>query len=1362
MGALEEAAARARQRPDYIQDSNYRPRHLVRQRTPTFNPRPNFGGGGAVTPPAGRRGGLTAEQILSMPGTDQSGGGGGSSPFGLVGKGLMEILNVADMPRRAYQSVAGELGDVTAGALDSMGIENKVVQSLVNAATGNPFQLRGLADEEGNRDTSFDFGEIRRGVTGDDAWSQGFMGRTTWDDSIDNPLIRGAIGIAGDLATDPLTYATGGLAKGATATGRAAGREVLATNIARATAAAENVGDDVLAQAGKRLGTEAGKRGRGALTDQGLRRAGVTRQQALELGVDVDFGVHAGVRGMTAKLPGTRAIAESAENLKGTIKAATGASKPGRLSRELFTSYKNGERKMRQAVLSGAPDSATMARGLAVLNESKATSWRWLDDNANTLKNLNPEGGKKLSRYSKREAEELTRALDAGDLSDPMAAQLNDFFRNVAADLQERGVQFSVRKNYVPHRLSEKAQRMFERGDESVMAVVKDKVDKEEVFQRLRDDARSITEINAEWNAKHGYDLLETDMRTLASQYLGEGQQAVMRAGMVGDTARKLNLVDDAGRAVNDEGAKAVRKLLKAESDAVARSVGNKRKALNRATKAARKTVSKKNEELTLLKGQAAAANDSVGTAAERLGLAQDQMRSAQEVADLRRGIANKARGAEKGRAQQALARAEAKLEEAQKNLVSRQNGFNASRKNRAEMAERLEQAKIAFAQANESVDQLRLFRKNLDEAPQATDAVAMQKAADEAAEKAAKARETFVQAENEFRIAEKTAQFLKADMNHVQSRAKLAEAEFDDWMERVERSSAKTKKGTPEQAAQRESMREQMSEARKFLEDAEGTDMEFFARMEWQGIEADAAAMRAGRSGRKLQSQFDEMDKILDDPEFAKYMVDVANDGFDLIERRFGPTMQIDSSYRDAIETIREFNANPNEFLRAFRFSMRKWKKAMNWWKGWALASPGFVVRNMYSGMFGMYLDNINPNNSVRFMRYLQKFESEGAEAAQAWARQKYKDVGAAQLNEAHRVATASGWGITADEVSRNLAGDKINWWNPLSSNSPLPRFAQWGGRHGEAALRGGHALGVLRRGGNFDEALSRVQKFHFNYRDIAEGDYAMKQVMPFWMFFSRNLGLQAQVYAKQPNKITRSYYNAKRNIEGMTEDSGAPVPSWLMGQQAIRGAGEMLFNPDIPSVRAPQMFDELSPFAPEGEGGGFNPMRSVESLLGNTSPGVKIPAQLAANKNFFLDREYRNNLTTYSDEGEIPRYAPAMLQQAADVPGVGNLMGLLPGTEYIDGELLMQDNVQDVVKDIAPVQNRLTRLLPGLERYRTDRENEKFGQSWASFLGAPIVWNDEGSQAGAMAQARREQEEAARKVQERIRLENLVSRDR
>jgi len=353
-----------------------------------------------------------------------------------------------------------------------------------------------------------------------------------------------------------------------------------------------------------------------------------------------------------------------------------------------------------------------------------------------------------------------------------------------------------------------------------------------------------------------------------------------------------------------------------------------------------------------------------------------------------------------------------------------------------------------------------------------------------------------------------------------------------------------------------------------------------------------------------------------------------------------------------------------------------------------------------------------------------------DGEERAVAWASAKWGSTVGNNLNEAIKVSGASGWGITAQEAGQKIVGDSVNWVNPLSSNSPLPYVSRKVGDWSEGTMRGTHAYSVLERGGSNAEALSRVEKFHFNYRDIGEFDQVAKKVIPFWTFFSRNAALQAEVWARNPGKLNRSYFNMKRNLEFISEDEesqGTSVPDYLIEDLGgIRtpwgGAdrGRAYLTPDLPGLKFRK--DAGDPLG---------------ALLGGVGPGLKVPYQMVSGTDQFTGRDYRDEFTQRTATGDVPRLGSPILQ----LPGVRNVADVvLPGTRLENGQLLQTDRGQMISDSVNPGLARISRLFPNMPRQQETRT-----QAIVSVFGGSIRWNDPGSQAGARAADRAERNQQA-----------------
>ena len=265
---------------------------------------------------------------------------------------------------------------------------------------------------------------------------------------------------------------------------------------------------------------------------------------------------------------------------------------------------------------------------------------------------------------------------------------------------------------------------------------------------------------------------------------------------------------------------------------------------------------------------------------------------------------------------------------------------------------------------------------------------------------------------------------------------------------------------------------------------------------------------------------------------------------------------------------------------------------------------------------------------------------------------------------------------------------------------------------------MRGAHAFSVLNRGGDVQQAIARVEKFHFNYRDITDFDRVAKRAIPFWTFYSRNAALQAQVWTKMPSKLNRSYFNVKRNLEyQVSRGDGEDVPEW-MKQFGIRvgensdGSTTWMFMPDLPSIR---FMDDVKDLTTTSDGGrGLN----LVSVVNDMAFPIQAGAKISTGRDPFTNADYDRRLVESDGAGGLqPRTAIAPMDWLSRVPGAGPVLGQVPGYDWRGGQLVATDLASDLTQDAFPLLSRFNRLMPNSGRYQ-DRQLS----SVLSTLGVPL----------------------------------------
>lgn len=1251
---------------------------------------------------------------------ENTGGDGGFSlkeTGGSALKAFGKIIDVVDTPRAAVVSGVKEITDVLPG---------------FEGADGS-FDV---GDWKQNTADNYGFGDLVEQVMG--------------PEGTDRPLwMRQGLGFVGDLASDPLTYLGFGTVKGVASKGASALDNALAgggrIDLAQ-TVVEEAAKRGVASDAAGRLAAEAGQRGRGAFTKKGLARAGVDESLLDDLGLQSRIGYTFGKPGRAAgsiNIKGTNKLAEASENLKGSLKARLGKTHSAKVFRRLFSGDTSAlgqtERKFIDELITGAPNAATAAAGLASLKLAKAESYSWLDNAVGQLDN-NLSGLKKLSDD---EASQISDMIEQG-LRDGLAGDVSDWYDEVGAFLADQGVDFNWRENYVNHMMTERAWEAVRDGEQRLIV---HGLDTKEAFQRTRellpgDDFLgetlkdgSIRELNEISNRVLGYDVFESDIRELMGAYLSQGQRALMRAKVYEHAeklgvARQLDEVVDTDRIAREVSEQ--EEILKAatvkETEALAEANHARKRLLEDAAGEANVSRKKVASELADAEKQLDAAGRKVLRLENRINVSQGKLSAAESALNHWRNVLESAKksgkkqaAATKGKATRQIKKLEQMLEDGRAEVADLQSQLAKASdpQVKADLQSQVARKSDELVSEQERLQATQLAREAMDDPklPVPGTKVPAQKVAD-TNKKVVKVRKKFLNETHAYTDAANAFVWQTIDTDTAVSRLSNVLNQFD----KVSEAAQGAKVGNVSHAARKAARDDLRGRVRivneAFTELGDEPVLQSIRKTEAQAAAHDMNAWRESVTRAEAQKQID----VLTDPDFQEYMTRVAADGF----RAVNDDVQVPVWFDEAMQMEAKM-ADPEHWSEMHK-AIRLYDKGMNVWKGYATASPGFVFRNAYTGFFNMWLDGVAPDNVKKFTSFLRKYHDEGTEKALVWAKGtgRYSDAELVNLEKALEAASASGWGLTPQEVSTQLVGSKATA-NPLSAEFAPTRAVRSLSSDVEAVMRGAHAFDVLQRGGNVMNAISRVEKFHFNYRDITEFDRAAKRVSPFWTFYSRNMALQAEIWTRFPHKLNRSYFNVKRNLE-LGNDPDEVVPGYYEEMGAVRtpfgerDGGTWYFTPDLPSLRFRQDLGQLT----GTDGDGFSPLR----LISDTGPAIKVPVEMAANRKLFTDIPFKNRLYDYTSDGEIEGREPAGLLSGkvpftdVEIPVVSdvikNAANLLPGTEIVNGDLLMQDNTQSAIEDFVPLLGRQSRLDP-----TTDKYSDRRAQSVLSFLGVPVRKN-------------------------------------
>lgn len=292
---------------------------------------------------------------------------------------------------------------------------------------------------------------------------------------------------------------------------------------------------------------------------------------------------------------------------------------------------------------------------------------------------------------------------------------------------------------------------------------------------------------------------------------------------------------------------------------------------------------------------------------------------------------------------------------------------------------------------------------------------------------------------------------------------------------------------------------------------------------------------------------------------------------------------------------------------------------------KTYATMSPGFHFRNAMSATFMNYSDGVGTIEMVDSIKLWKKFRNDPQHFLSSLADDD-------PVRKAFEAVFGSGAG---GNFSIAELGDASKWGR--MTNNVATRASRRAGEWVEGPARLAMALDTVKRGGDSAEALARITRIHFDYAQMSKFDRKMKRIIPFWTFMSRNLPLQMQQMWMKP-KAYSHYASFVRNFDAGEEGDIVPL-NWrergAFNTGFSIGGNAVMAAPDLPFTRLQSELEKLS-----------DPMR----LAADFNPLLRVPAELAANKKAFSGREF------YDDENKL---LYALLNMAPAASQVDRLTG-------------------------------------------------------------------------------------------------------
>lgn len=354
---------------------------------------------------------------------------------------------------------------------------------------------------------------------------------------------------------------------------------------------------------------------------------------------------------------------------------------------------------------------------------------------------------------------------------------------------------------------------------------------------------------------------------------------------------------------------------------------------------------------------------------------------------------------------------------------------------------------------------------------------------------------------------------------------------------------------------------------------------------------------------------------------------------------------------------------------------------------KSYATLSPGFHVRNAMSNGFMLFAAGGKPSNLIegaKFSKLWTQMSGEGKTFEQFIA--AVPEASRQKVSDAFMVAASSGGGMTDDALREGAM------WGTNTSR----KVGQWIEQHSRFML----AYDGISQGMDFHTAAARVRRFLIDYENVSAGDQFMRQIIPFWMWTSRNLPMQVQNIWMNP-KPYQIYGAIKRNMTDRSEEQ--PVPEWMQEIGAFRlPFGKDLYaTPDFGFNRINQQIDEL---------------RDPQRFLANLNPALRLPIELSGDRQLYSNRRFSK--TPVEVEGGVS----TALQPLLEALGYGETGP--------DGKKYVSDKAYYALRNLAPFLGTAERLVPSIPTY----QQRGTGNQWLGFTGIPIRQNTAAMQEGEL----------------------------
>lgn len=367
-----------------------------------------------------------------------------------------------------------------------------------------------------------------------------------------------------------------------------------------------------------------------------------------------------------------------------------------------------------------------------------------------------------------------------------------------------------------------------------------------------------------------------------------------------------------------------------------------------------------------------------------------------------------------------------------------------------------------------------------------------------------------------------------------------------------------------------------------------------------------------APTSGGKVDELFDAFNEYIAlQPDGFAEIVRLFEDGFSKLGFRNLP----DIAARDTVASMLS-NIQKLTNRQAASTAERVMGDFNTFFKSWATATPGFNFRNALSNTFQMVAAGANLLNVSEGLKYYNEYWRVNVLKRRVMSPEEFvstlKDVSPLTRNAIKNAIESVGdSGLIQDYIKSGkigFSGQVVPDKAPLAiprqiAGLPL-RPNRKLGELVENSQRFALTFDGLMKGNTIEEAVGRTNKYLFDYADLTKVDRVIKQIVPFWIWTSRNLPLQLENYFTNP----RLYSNYRTVIKAISADEQDPnMPAYK------RKAGVINLTPGIADITSKIPFIGGTDFSPQFGFQGGGPIDQMTQLVG--LPSAIIDAALNGN---------------------------------------------------------------------------------------------------------------------------------------------------